>query len=84
MGNYIEIWDEEKKCWVKKRNKNGEYVKAWHTASKDKKYPNRYDVICGNCEKTTNVFIIDYDTGFVEGIYFYCPHCGELNRYYSV
>ena len=60
----------------------GGYVEAGHTASKT--YPNHYDVICGNCEKMTNVFIIEYDTGFVEGIYFYCPHCGELNRYYSV
>ena len=66
----------------KMRNKNDGYVEAGHTASKI--YPNHYDVICGNCEKMTNVFIIDYDTGFVEGIYLYCPHCGELNRYYSV
>ncbi len=63
-------------------NKYDKYVNAWDTNSK--KYPNRYDVICGNCDKMTNVFIIEYDTGFVEGIYFYCPHCGELNKYYSV
>ncbi len=57
------------------------YVNVWH--AKSEKYPSRHDVICGNCEKITNDFPIDYDTGVIEGIYFYCPHCGELNRYYD-
>ncbi len=63
-------------------NKYDKYVDALHRRNEE--YPNRYDVTCGNCDKTTNVFMIEYDTGFVEGIYFYCPHCGELNRFYSI
>jgi transcription elongation factor Elf1 len=51
---------------------------------RDKNDSSRMDVTCGNCKKATNLFIIDYDTGFVEGIYFTCPHCGEVNRLYSV
>lgn len=64
------------------RNKYDKYVNAFHRRSE--KDSNRRDVICGNCDKMTNFFITDPGTGFIEGIYFYCPHCGELNRFYSV